>query len=244
MMQSNRLLQREANEFRQKNGIGSSEPIRIKSWLQKLGVIAVFSPLSSKFSGMAFKNNSKKFMFINSNHTLGKQHFTVAHELYHLFIQPDFLSEISYAGNFDKKNKIEYTADCFAAYLLMPEEGILSIVPDNELAKNKISLETVVKIEQFFACSRTALLFRLAEMNLIDISKYESFKKNIILEAKKLGFDNQIYLPNNHNLIIGDYGVKAKHLFDKESISESHYLSLMSDIGIDITSFYVEDEQE
>lgn len=161
-MQTNLMLERAAFEFREKNGIGSSEPIRFKSWLQKLGVIVMFRPFSANFSGMAYKHQNQRFILINSNHSVGKQHFTLAHEIYHLFIQSDFESEISHTGKFDKKNKVEYAADCFAAYLLMPESGVKSLIPLEELGKNKITISTIVTIEQFFACSRISLLYRLA----------------------------------------------------------------------------------
>jgi hypothetical protein len=36
-------------------------------------------------------------------------------------------------------------------------------------------------------------------------------------------------------VVIGDYGILAKQLFDKETVSESHYYSLLADLGIDVT---------
>ena len=242
-MTKNLLLEREASDFRERNGIGASEPIFFKSWLRKLEVTTIFRPLSEAFSGMALKQDSQKYMIVNSNHRRGKQHFTIAHEIYHLYIQPDFHSEISYTGRFDKKDKVEYNADCFAAYLILPETGLKSLIPKQELGKNKISLETILKIEQFFACSRTALLYRLSELNLIDLPKYEVYKKNVIKSAIEFGFDTKLYECSNENLIIGDYGAKAKNLLDKGKISESHYISLMLDIGVDVSNFS-EDEQE
>jgi hypothetical protein len=38
--------------------------------------------------------------------------------------------------------------------------------------------------------------------------------------------------------VIGDYGIVAKELFDKEKISQSHYYSLLADLGIDITQIH------
>ncbi|UKJ06310.1 ImmA/IrrE family metallo-endopeptidase [Solitalea lacus] len=237
-------MQVEASQFRLIQGIGVSEPIRLKSWLPKLGVVALFRPLSDNFSGMAVKQGEQKFIIINSEHRLSKQHFTVAHELYHLFIQKDFTAEVSHAGRFDKKDKTEFEADWFAAYLLMPEDGILSLIPKEELSKNKISLSTLVKIEQYFACSRTALLIRLEKLGLIDYSKYEAYTKNVIASALMLGYDDTLYKKGNENLVIGDYGVRAKKLFDKGTISESHFISLMNDIGVDISRITNDNEQE
>lgn len=238
------LLQVEAAKFRARNGIGPSDPIRLKSLLLRLGVMTMFKPLSDRFSGMAIKNQENCCILINSNHRISKQHFTIAHELYHLFIQKDFTSEVSNAGKFDKSDRNEYAADCFAAYLLMPEEGVISLIPPNELVKNKISLATIVKVEQYFACSRTSLLFRLNEIGLIDYSKYKHFTENVKQSAMMLGYDADLYNPGNHNLVITNYGEKLKGLYDKEIISESHLISLMGDIGIDITNIVETNEQE
>lgn len=243
-MKNNYPLQKAASEFRIRYGIGPCEPIRMKSWLPKLGVLAMFQSMSEDFSGMAIKQNDFRFMVINSNHRISKQHFTIAHELYHLFVQKEFKYEISNAGRFDKKDKIEYEADWFAAFLLMPEECLLSLIPKSELFKNRISLTTIVQIEQYFACSRHALLIRLEAMGLIDMPKFDSLKKGVKYSAALLGFDTSLYEPGNNGLVIGDYGARAKGLFDRELISESHFISLMNDIGKDLESLELDDEQE
>jgi Zn-dependent peptidase ImmA (M78 family) len=243
-MLHNYHLQREASDFRLKNGIGATEPIRMKSWLPKLNVLALFRPLSDSFSGMAVKQHDLNFIIINSEHRISKQHFTIAHELYHLFIQKDFVSEVSNAGKFDRKNKMEFEADWFAAFLLMPEEGLLQLIPREELSKNKISLPTIVKIEQYFACSRTALLFRLDGIGLIDNDKYEKYTTNVKHSAAMLGYDTSLYDKGNEGLVIGDYGAKAKKLFDDGKISESHFISLMNDLGKDVQSIAKDNEQE
>lgn len=244
MLLNKRFLQQAASRLRSSYGMSPIEPIRLKSWLLKLEIVAVFKSMSDSFSGMAIRQNDHRFMLINSNHRMGKQHFTVAHELYHLFIQEGFNYEVSNAGRFDKSDPNEYNADWFAAYLLMPEEGLLSLIPPHELGKNKISLPTIVKIEQYYACSRTALLVRLSDMGLIKFSDYEDYKKNVINSARLLGYDTDLYMPANDGMIIGNYGVMAKELYDKEIISESHYTSLMNDLGIEISLAEEENGQE
>jgi Zn-dependent peptidase ImmA (M78 family) len=230
-------IQKLANQFRTKNGIANTEPIRFKSWLIKLKVLAVFKPLSENFSGMALKQNEERFILINTNHSLGKQHFTIAHELYHLFIQEDFQSMVCNTGIFDKKNKIEYEADIFASYLILPEDGLINLMPKEELQKNKITLATMLEIEQYFACSRGALLNRLVGLDLIDLNKYEKYKVGVGKSALEYGKDISLYRPGNANLVIGEYGAKTKKLFENEIISEGHYLSLLNDIGIDIENY-------
>lgn len=228
-------LQKKAHQFRIDNGIGSNEPINFRSLFHRLGIISVFKEMSEVFSGMSVKIGNNKFILINISNPIGRQNFTICHELYHLFVQEDFTIHRCNTGEFNKKDKPEYDADMFASYLLMPEEGVIDIIPSEELKKkNLITLPTFLKIEQYYSCSRTALLFRLDRLDLIDKEKYEEYRYNVSKEAVKLGFDPFLYLPGNKDQVVGDYGELAKKLFDSENISESHYANLMRDIGIDI----------
>tara|TARA_R110002049_G_scaffold96852_2_gene236577 strand:+ start:357 stop:1100 length:744 start_codon:yes stop_codon:yes gene_type:complete len=230
------ILEKKANDFRNRSGFGSNDSIRLKSLLYKLDVLAVFKPLSAGFSGMALKidreGEVKRFILINSNKTLGHQHFTICHELYHLFIQDKFQSMVCIAGEFSRKDKEEYNADVFAAHLLLPENGIKSLIPDNELGKDKIGLGTVIKIEQYFSCSRAALLYRLKELGIISSKKWDEFSVHVKRSAIKFGYSTVIYENGNHHEVIGDYGSIARDLFDRELISESHYYSLLLDLGM------------
>jgi Zn-dependent peptidase ImmA (M78 family) len=234
----NVILQKKANIFREHNGISGSEAIRLKSLLLKLNVLTLFKPLTEGFSGMSIKiNDNARFILVNSNHSLGRQHFTIAHELYHLYIQEKFEIHQCKTGLFDTKNKEEFNADYFASCLLIPESGIYEMIPDVELNKKNISLQTVIKLEQYFSVSRSSMLVRLKMLGLLDNKTFEHFKTFKATEtAQQYGYDTALYKEGNHNVIVGDYGEKAKMLFDNEKISEGHYLELMQQIGIDITN--------
>ena len=49
-------------------------------------------------------------------------------------------------------------------------------------------------------------------------------------EAIQRGLDLSLYYKGNEGLILGDYGIKAKKLFDEEKISEGHYNELLKKI--------------
>ena len=233
-MKSRLEIQAKVSNFREAHNINPSEPIKIKPLLLKLNVKTFFHALDEKISGISVLINGIRFMFINSNHSIGRQNFSVCHELYHLFVQENFQSMICNTGTFSTKNPIEYQADWFAAFLLMPQEGILKRIPQNELKKNKIQVPTLLALENYFGCSRTALLFRLGELNLIDVDKYEHLKTNVKFVAEIFGFGKNLYEKGRDGLFIGDYGLKAKQLYDNDIISESKFISLLQDIGIDI----------
>ena len=227
------LLEKTASEFRQTYGLNDRQPIRLRSFLQELNVQTVFKPLSDSFAGMAMKIDDERFMLVNSNHSLARQHFTICHELYHLFIQKVFTAQVCNTGQFNYKDHEELNADWFAAYLLIPRDGVLMQIDDwDELEKNQIKLATILKLEQFFSCSRSALLIRLEEIGLVDRAYAEPFKAGVIKSAIQFGYTPELYQPGNANLTIGDYGTLARKLFDDEQISESHYTQLLIDLGI------------
>lgn len=235
-----------AQEFRQQNGLSSTEPLRTKSLLQKTNVLTLYKPLSSSFSGMSIKidmpEKCYRFMLINSDHPIGKQHFTVCHEFYHLYFQKDFKTAVSCTGLFDKKgNPEEYIADIFASYLLLPEMGVWEMIPENEQGKNKIKISTILAIEQFYGCSHSALLFRLMNMDLIDKTHKEELSIGIMSVARKFGYNTNLYESGNENEVIGDYGMLAHRAWEEGIVSESAYYTLLKDLGVDISK--LDDEQ-
>jgi Zn-dependent peptidase ImmA (M78 family) len=233
-------LETEAQRFRERNGLSATEPIRLKSILQKQKILTVYRPLSTDCSGMSIKmetaNGYNLYMLVNSAHSIGRQHFTICHELYHLFIQQSYTSSKSSAGKFDKQgDPEEYKADVFASYLLLPVLGVQEMIPAKELKKNAILLTTILAIEQTYSCSRSALLFRLKQMGLIDNSRYDFYSTDIKKNALQRGYSTKLYERGNDGEVVGDYGTLAYKAWEKGLIQESVYLSFMKDLGVDTT---------
>ena len=227
------MIERKVSEFRQKTGLSDAEAVNLKSLLIKLNILTVFRPLSSNFSGMSLRNpkGENRFMLINSNQPIGRQHFTIAHELYHLYIE-----DSPKPHNCDyccTKSKSEQYADAFAQHFLMPYAGILQIIPDNEIKSAKVSLATIIRLEQYFSVSRSAIVNRLKDLGFISKADRETFLNlSAIKTAREYGYNTDLYNPGNENLVIGDFGEKARRLYDSEKISEGHYLELLCKIGI------------
>lgn len=240
-----RILEVRANKFRDELGLSGIDSIDLYKVLAEKNVVTSFRELSTEFSGMAFKTGNEKFILVNTSQVRARQHFTIGHELYHLFVQPNFSFMLCKTGRFDKKEKEEYNADVFSSYLLMPEAGILNQIPEDELARGgQLSLPTIVKLEQFFGVSRKALLVRLDKLNLIDYRAYEKYLHGVKKSAYQLGYNVGLYTPGNENSFIGDYGPICKKLFEQEIISETHYFNLMHDIGINIDEKFEENGDE
>ncbi len=224
-----------AFDFRLLNNLSSVEPINIKGLLYKLDILTVFMPLSKDFSGMSIKTDKYRVMLINSGHSTGRQNFTICHEFYHLYYQDDFSSMICNAGEFNKRDKVEYRADSFAAYLLLPEFGIIDLIPSEEKRFNQISMDTLLKIEHYYLCSRSALLYNLKLLGLIDSSYFDAHNRNVSKIAKQKGYSTDLYKPTIGNIeVIGDYSNLVNKRYQEELISESHFLTLLQDIGVDL----------
>lgn len=231
-------LKKRALDFRSANGLGTIEPIYLKSLLIKLNVITMFRPLSEKLSGVAVKSDMNRFILINSSNQLGKQHFTLAHELYHLFVQENFSFQKCFTGLFiGQKDEEEKKADLFAAHLLMPEDGILKLIPDFELEKGKVSLSTVFKLQNYYSVSFSALVYRLKDLGYVSKDFADSMKGRIIRDSVNLGFGDQLFKSNtNAGLTIGNYGSLANDKLRTGLIGESKFFELMNAIGVDILS--------
>ena len=238
---NDRILEVRANKFRDELGISNADPIDLYKVLAEKNVVTNFRELSPEFSGMAMKAGEERFILVNKNQTKARQHFTIGHELYHLFVQPDFSFMLCKVGRFDKKDREEYNADIFSSYLLMPEAGIINTIPEEELARaTTISLPTIVKLEQHFGVSRKALLVRLDKLGLIKYKEYEQYLTGVTRSANELGYNISLYQTGNDHKLIGDYGTICKKLFEEDKISESHYFNLMQDIGVNIDEKFEE----
>lgn len=225
-----------AERFRENYGLGKLAPIDFDRFLLKTNVITVFKPLSDDFSGMSILyQDTQRFMLINSNQILSRQRFTIAHELYHLFIQEEFHSHTCTPGKSDYvSHPEEYKADVFASNLLLPENGILEIIPEQEKhKKNKITRESIFKIHQYFGVSVKAVIMRLLELNLVDNTYFDLYSSELKTTAIKLGYNTKLYESTGESYAIGDYASLAGRLYESGKISESYYLELMNTIGLD-----------
>lgn len=211
---------------------GSCEPLNMKTTLRQLGVMTVYRPLSEELWGLSLKtsDNQHRFMLVNSNVTRGSQHFTIAHELFHLYYDEE--PHPHFCGQELMKAPAERNANMFASALLMPREGLVGNIPAEELICKEISIATALRLEQLYGVSHTTFIVRLKELKLITQQCIDQLQSvNIRQEAAMSGFDDSLYRPGNEGLVIGNFGAKARKLFEEERISEGHYYELLNMIS-------------
>lgn len=224
------ILEEFANKFRADNNLSQTQPIALKSLLQKLNVLTSFRSLSDDFYGISIRSkNGNRFMMINFNRTKGRQHFTICHELYHLFYEENLTPNI--CSKDTQKEPSEVNANYFASALLMPREGLYKELTKDEIESKEIPLSKIIYLEQYFSVSRQSILIRLKQLKFLSDKLFELYSSLPAKStARKYGYDTALYEKGGRNLIIGSFGEKAKYLFDKGKISEGHYCELMNQI--------------
>ena len=232
------ILENLANEFRVgRLQISLFEPVSIHKALRTTGVLCSFRPLKDEISGMAIKiqhegdPQAHRFMLVNTNDIYCKQRFTACHEFYHLIYQQNFSKSVD-DFKYSSKEREEKNANSFASFLLLPEAGLKMLAPVEEQRKDRITLGTILKLEQHFRCSRATLLYRLKELGWISEDIVQSFIENVKRSAAEYGYNTSLYEPTGVTEISGDYNIKARRLFDKGLISRSKYVSLIDDMGL------------
>lgn len=228
---SKELAANYATKLRMAAGLNNNEPIHIKSLLLKLGILTRYRPLSENTYGLSLQTADRRlrFMLINSNSTRGRQHFTAAHELYHLYFDPAPMPHVCRKDV--QKPASERDADLFASTLLMPAQGIMAEIPVSEM-RGAISAGTILRLEQLFAVSHEAMIYRLQSLALLREAEVERFLSfNILKVAHAYGYALSLYNKGNENVTIGDFGANARKLFDMGKISEGHYIELLNQIS-------------
>jgi len=221
-----------ASQMRTVLRVANGEPLNMKTVLRQLNVMTMYRPLSDRLWGLSLKTPDAKgiFMLVNSNSTRGSQHFTIAHELFHLFFDDNPTPHFSSLAS--QLDGSERSANMFASALLMPREGICQNIASEELIARQVSVETILRLEYLYGVSHTTMVLRLKELKLISQECVDYLNKlSIVHEATLRGYDRSLYQCGNNGLVIGDFGTIAKRLYDAEKISEGHFLNLLNMIN-------------
>ena len=114
--------------LRKELGEDTISPIDIFSLAHTIPQLTlVFYPMGDHLSGMCIKNDGNPVIAINSSMSVGRQRFSMAHELYHLFYDENEQSTVC-AKKIGTGNNIERAADLFASYFLMPPVALTELI--------------------------------------------------------------------------------------------------------------------
>lgn len=224
-------LSTKALSLRKELGENTISPVDIFSLVHTIPQLTlVFYPMGDRISGICFKNDGNPVIAINSSMSVGRQRFSLAHELYHLYYDENKQSTVS-ATQIGTGDNIEKAADQFASYFLMPPVALSELLRKIRGAtKAQLGIRDIVKIEQYFGVSRQALLYRLIGDNILPHQEAEQFRQGVIASAVSLGYDDSLYKPLPEEKRYKTYGYyieKAEELLQKDLISTGKYEQLL-----------------
>ena len=211
--------------IRKKLGESDSSPIDAFAIVQNIPHLSlVLYPMGENISGMCVKIGKEAVIAINSSMSIGRQNFSIAHELYHYYFDDNQKTTIC-KKNIGEGNDLEQCADQFASYFLIPLDDEISIETTTEISFNK-----VIELEQMYKVSHQAMLYRLLGEGLISSKQLENYKIGIIKAAANLGFDTALYKPSrseNECKTYGYYVKQAQELIENDLVSNGKYEQLL-----------------
>lgn len=161
-----------AREVLVKLGI-KTMPVPVEKIAKALGAVVRFSPLDEELSGMVYIKDGVPVIGVNSLHHPNRQRFTIAHEIGHLVMHRDMISEHVHVDKQfrvlmrDSKSstgteEIEVQANQFAAELLIPSS---MFDPTKIIASDIDDDAPLDELAKKFRVSKQMLEYRIRNSN-------------------------------------------------------------------------------
>lgn len=229
----NFYLWRKAASLRKQLGVDLQSPIDIFPLVYAIDrLTVVYYPMGDRLSGICIKGQKSNVIAINSAMSVGRQRFSMAHELFHLFYDANLATSVC-SKNIGSGCQTEKDADRFASYFLMPPDTLTDVILKiKKKADDKLTVNDIVRLEQYFGVSRQAILIRIIEENELTFQEADSMRHNIIITAGCLGYDDTLYKPSSPEkqyMTYGYYIQQSDEIFKKELISSGKYEELLLD---------------
>jgi Zn-dependent peptidase ImmA (M78 family) len=229
-----------ARKVRAEAGLGDEPIADIFGLLERLGVLFLRYPLGEKaIEGYAARRGGQRTIFTNTSYSRGKEIFTAAHELAHLYfdLQEEGIiaDEAIHFDNADLEVS-EVRANYFAAHFLMPLPAVVCFCNDIvDVEPKAITAQDVVRMQQHFRVSFQAALIRLKALNLITPAAAEKAQKydgcsSLTELVRRCGYEPELLYPDEKIHVPAGIIQKAVALYEAERIpygSFSHFLQLI-----------------
>jgi Zn-dependent peptidase ImmA (M78 family)/DNA-binding XRE family transcriptional regulator len=158
-------IQEIASQFRHRIGLGDAPISNLFEAVEGVGLKVLRLPvLAEGFFGLgACSSDSGAFVLINSNVTIERQIFTLAHEIGHLiFHRGEYQDTLKEDGTKEEEKFREEVANNFASHLLVCQA---------EFERVYRFTKDILKLKAHFRVSYQTILRRMNDMKLIDYGK-------------------------------------------------------------------------
>ena len=207
-------LSNKASNLRKKLGEDALSPIDIFKSVQAIDKLTlVFYSLGKNISGVCYKGKASHVIAINAEMSVGNK---------------NTISLITIG----KGDESERKADQFASYFLIPSSSLYELVEAIKAkeSKRQLSVEDVIKLEQYYGVSHKAMLYRLVNDGYLQQEQGKAMETGVIELAAKLGYDTALYRPSaTKDTTLGYYITASEKLLELERISQGKYEELLLD---------------
>ena len=206
-------LSTKAQELRELLGEDANSPVDIFSLASQIaGLTTVFYPLGENISGMCVRDNEIKLIAINSTMSYGRQRFSLAHELYHLYFDDESGFNVC-SKRLDPKSENERCADQFASYFLAPYKALRAAIK-KVAGDSMLSMHHVIALEQYFGMSHLAMFWRLVSEGYLSSDKLDDYCVGVMSMARHLGYEDKLYKPTPADMQRRTYGHYLKQVLN------------------------------
>jgi Zn-dependent peptidase ImmA (M78 family)/transcriptional regulator with XRE-family HTH domain len=180
-----------ARQFRRHLNLGGGplgDPFRVADEHVLVWRLPLGEDLGTAPSGLFYNHPSVGFsVVVNSNMSLGRQVFTVAHELAHAFFHSRSLDVVVSMSGAEVGR--ERFADAFAGELLVPGDELRRLVAEQALWSGRVGPRAVAHLQRHFGVSYATVRVRLLQERLITRTEFaELAEVSPSRLAKALGY--------------------------------------------------------
>ncbi|WP_284749590.1 ImmA/IrrE family metallo-endopeptidase [Amycolatopsis sp. RTGN1] len=145
--------------------IGGIQPVGdLRELIESFGVPVIFAEMPDRIHGITvhedFDGIWRGVVVVNCRDSWTRQRFTLAHELAHIIYRDSQPIIIDDDQEVDESNRVEFRAECFARYFLVPAEGLSKSLLNVDGVE---SAAMVANTMLHFGVSRPAAMRALAE---------------------------------------------------------------------------------
>lgn len=154
-----------ADQFIQENNITYpiSNPLQM---LADLGYYVIKAEAPQNLSGFYMKKDKFPFIFVNSGHSLGRQNFSLWHEVYH-----HYMNHENGISDFNSKSIEEREAEIFAGCLMLPDTEV------QKLSVRPIDAEFLASVSDSYQMSFNAVAVRFMQEQHISYEEFQELRK-------------------------------------------------------------------
>lgn len=148
------------------------DPFRVADEYVLIWRLPLGEDLNGAPSGLFYNHPQAGFsIVVNSNMTLGRQVFTVAHEMAHAFFHSRGLDVVVSMPGAELSR--ERFADAFAGEFLVPGDDLRRLVQEHAPWNGLMNPTTVIHLQRHFGVSYATLRVRLLQERLIDRTTFD-----------------------------------------------------------------------